>query len=185
LIQAQTCGLIQIKPVDKGGGFAIMKGSDYIGEMSSQLNALFTDENGITLPFYEKTDIKSLELQTKSVALLVEKGYLQNLISKTDKTIMQPSGKPNRLYGLPKVHKNIKEGNNIPPCRPIVSNSGSNTEMISALVDHYSKHLVKDLPSYVQDTPDFLRIIENENEKGPQHDNAFPVTIDVTSLYMS
>ena len=57
--------------------------------------------------------------------------------------------------------------------------------MISALVDHYSKHLVKDLPSYVQDTPDFLRIIENENEKGPQHDNAFPVTIDVTSLYTS
>ena len=98
---------------------------------------------------------------------------------------MQPSGKPNRLYGLPKVHKGIKEGSNIPPCRPIVSNSGSNTETISALVDHYSKHLVKDLSSYVQDTPDFLRIIESENEKGPQNKNTFPVTIDVTSLYTS
>ena len=51
---------------------------------------------------------------------------------------MQPTGKPNRLYGLPKVHKGIKEGQNIPPCRPIVSNSGSNTELLSALVDHYS-----------------------------------------------
>ena len=155
--------------------------------MSSQLNTYFTDENGTTSSFYEKTDLKSMEEQKNSVALLVEKGYQQNLISKSDKNIMQPSGKPNRLYGLPKVHKGIKEGSNIPPCRcrPIVSNSGSNTETISALVDHYSKHLVKDLSSYVQDTPDFLRIIESENEKGPQHKNTFPVTIDVTSLYTS
>ena len=85
----------------------------------------------------------------------------------------------------PKVHKGMKEGKNIPPCRPIVSNSGSNTEMISAFVYHYSKHLVKDLASYVQDSPDFLRIIESENEKGPQLTNTFPVTIDVTSLYQT
>ena len=45
--------------------------------------------------------------------------------------VMQPSGKPNRLYGLPKVHKGIKEGKKIPPCMPIVSNSGSNNEMLS------------------------------------------------------
>ena len=74
-----------------------------------------------------------------------QKQKQRNLISEADKVTMQPSGKPNRLYGLPKVHKGIAEGKNIPPCRPIVSNSGSNTEMISALVDHYSKHLVKDL----------------------------------------
>ena len=61
---------------------------------------------------------------------------------------MQPSGKPNRMYGLPKVHKGIKDGNKIPPCRRIISNSGSNTEMLSALVDKYSNHLVKNLKSY-------------------------------------
>ena len=66
-----------------------MRGSDYIGEMSSQLNAYFTDEKGTTSSFYEKTDLKSLEEQKNSVALLVEKGYLQNLISKTDRNIMQ------------------------------------------------------------------------------------------------
>ena len=97
---------------------------------------------------------------------------------------MQPSGNPNRLYGLPKVHK-FKTGDKIPPCRPIVSNSGANTEMISAFVDHYSKHLVKDLKSYVQDSPHFLRILEEENQKGPQSMNTFPVTIDVTALYTS
>ena len=57
--------------------------------------------------------------------------------------------------------------------------------MVSALVDHYSKHLVKNLESYVQDSPDYLRIIESENERGPQLKNTFPVTVDVTSLYTS
>ena len=180
-MQAQPSGLIQIKPVDKGGGFL----SDYLDEMSSQLKAKFTHENGSSSHYYEKTDMKSLDIQKKSVIQIIEKGVQLNLISKADKNIMLPSGKPNRLYGLPKVHKGIKEGKNIPPCRPIVSNSGSNTEMISAFVDYYSKHLVKDLNSYVQDSPDFLRIIESENDIGPQLKNAFPVTVDVTSLYTS
>ena len=185
MIQAQSSGQIQIKPVDKGGGFAILNLSDYLDEMSSQLKAKFTHENGSSSNYYEKTDIKALEMQKKCVIQVVEKGVQLNLISKADKSVMLPSGNPNRLYGLPKNHKGIKEGKNIPPCRPIVSNSGSNTEMISAFVDHYSKHLVKDLKSYVQDSPDFLRIIEKENDKGPQLKNAFPVTVDVTSLYTS
>ena len=180
MIQAQSSGQIQIKPVDKGGGFAILNLSDYLDEMSSQLKAKFTHENGSSSNYYEKTDIKALEMQKKCVIQVVEKGVQLNLISKADKSVMLPSGNPNRLYGLPKNHKGIKEGKNIPPCRPIVSNSGSNTEMISAFVDHYSKHLVKDLKSYVQDSPDFLRIIEKENDKGPQLKNAFPVTVDVT-----
>ena len=114
---------------------------------------------------------------------LIEKGYQQKLISKENKDIMYPTGKPNRFYGLLKVHKGIKEGMRIPPCRQIVSNSGSNTEILSALVDHFFKHLVRNLKAYVQDSPDFRRIIKDENEKGPQLKNCFPVTMDVTSLY--
>ena len=43
LIAAQRDGFIQIKPVDKGGGWAIMNTSDYCEEMMSQLNATFDD----------------------------------------------------------------------------------------------------------------------------------------------
>ena len=43
-------------------------------------------------------------------------------------------------------------------------------------------NLVKELPSYIQDTPDLLRHIETLNEK-PIPDGAFPVSIDVTGLY--
>ena len=83
------------------------------------------------------------------------------------------------------MHKQIPATSKIPPCRPKISNSGSNTELISALVDHYTKHLVKNLKSYVQDSPDYLRLIEDTNEKGPQLSNTFPVTVDVCSLYTS
>ena len=77
---------------------------------------------------------------------------------------MQPNEKPGKMYGSPKVHKGIPEGQSIPPCRPIISNSGAQTEMISAFVDYHSKHEVKKLPSYVEDSPDILRIFETENE---------------------
>ena len=100
LAKAQSEGQIQIKPVDKGGGFAIMNSSDYITEMNQQLKATFTSKDGVTSPFYEK----SLEKQTKFIENLVQKGAERNLISKSDRKLMQPSGKPNRLYGLPKVH---------------------------------------------------------------------------------
>ena len=75
----------------------------------------------------------------------------------------------------------VHEGCKIPSCRPIVSNSGSNTENMSALIDHYSKHLIKELDP--QWKTHHLRIIESKNHKGPQNKNTFPVTIDVTSLY--
>ena len=64
-----------------------------------------------------------------------------------------------------------------------ISNSGSNTEFISAFVDIHSKNLVKKLESFVEDTPDLLRILQNENTCGPQPENSFPVTVDVSALY--
>ena len=43
--------------------------------------------------------------------------------------------------------------------------------------------MVKKLESYVEDSPDLLRIFETENQNGPQPQNTIPVTIDVTGLY--
>ena len=95
---------------------------------------------------------------------------------------MEPNGKAGKLYGIPKLHKGIQEGKRLPPCRPIVSNSGSNTEHCSALIDIHSKSLVKGLKSFVEDTPDLLRMFQAENDLKPQPANSFPVTVDVTAL---
>ena len=51
-------------------------------------------------------------------------------------------------------------GSNIPPSRPVESASGTLFENASHFVDHFSNDLVKDLPSYWQDTPVILRCFE-------------------------
>ena len=39
------------------------------------------------------------------------------------------------------------------------------------------------MDSYVEDTPDLLRIFHMENEQRRQPAHSFPVTVDVTALY--
>ena len=43
--------------------------------------------------------------------------------------------------------------------------------------------MAKSHPSYLQDTPDFLRFIEELNTEGPLPDNSILASIDVTGLY--
>ena len=55
------------------------------------------------------------------------------------------------MYLLPKIHKENRPG------RPIVSAILSPTERTSAFVDLHLKPLVKLIPSYIQDTTDFIK----------------------------
>ena len=183
LIEEQSNGNIVIKPADKTGEVVVMNKNDYCAEMYSQLHATFKDEDNKIHKFYSKSDQENLQKQKSTINIVTKQGVEYGFISENDKKYMEPSGKGGKLYGLPKMHKGIPEGKRIPACRPIVSNSGANTEHLSAFVDFYSKHLVKKLPSYVQDSPDLLRIFQAENESGPQPEKSFPVTIDVKSLY--
>ena len=97
--------------------------------------------------------------------------------------VMDPPEKVGRLYGLVKVHKPVKEGHKLPPLRPVVSGSGCITEKISEFIDLCIKEQVRKIPSFIEDSPDMLRLIQKENEKGPQDMSAFPVTVDVCGLY--
>ena len=88
-----------------------------------------------------------------------------------------------RFYSTFKVHKDHEEGK-APPERPIISGNGSITENISAYVDHHLKSLAEQHQSYLQDTPDFLRLVECEVNAGePLPANAILATIDVVGLY--
>ena len=109
---------------------------------------------------------------------------LKNIqISKSTLENISPSGNGRIpiFYVLPKIHKKLDSA--LPlgyPGRPIVSGCGSLTENISAYIDSILKPHMESLPSYVKDTSDFITKIHNL--KGiPQ--NAFLVTLDVTSLY--
>ena len=75
-------------------------------------------------------------------------------------------------YLLPKIHK---AGN---PGRPIVSANGHPTEKI--VVDLHLQSHVNTLPSYLQDTTDFLK---KQEVLGPIPSHALLVSMNVTSLY--
>ena len=57
------------------------------------------------------------------------------------------------FYLKPQVHK---EGN---PGRPLISSSNCHTSKISKYVDYHLQPILKDIPSYVQDTTNFVRKI--------------------------
>ena len=96
---------------------------------------------------------------------------------------MIPSEKtPGNFYCTFKVHKPHIE-NKAPPERPIISGSGSITENPSLFVEHHLKDLATQHETYIQDTPDFLRKIEQINLKGKLPPNAMLVTVDITGLF--
>ena len=86
-----------------------------------------------------------------------------------------------QFYVLPKIHK--EHNGTFPigyPGRPIVSASNSRTENISGFIDEILQPHVKNLDSYVEDTADFLRKLQNVPCVSKK---LFLVTLDVTSLY--
>ena len=88
---------------------------------------------------------------------IVCEGEQCGFISTPDSTLMVPDEpRPGRLYGLVKDYKPVSPETGIPLLREVVSGSGSNTEYISAFVDHHLKSEVRKLPSFVEDTPDLL-----------------------------
>ena len=88
---------------------------------------------------------------------------------------------PARFYQIFKVHKSHAPGS-LQPGRRIISGNGSITEHISRFIDFHVKGLVPDIDSYLQDTPHFLRCIQDLNE-GEIPPNAVLLTIDVSALY--
>ena len=96
---------------------------------------------------------------------------------------MNPKDKePSRFYCNFKVHKKHEHGQTTPE-RPIISGSGSLTEGIGMYVNHHIKETGTKHPTYLQDTSDFLRIIEEINNGPKLPSNALIATLDVQALY--
>ncbi len=159
---------ITIKKADKGSSVVIMNSSDYITESLKLLdNPIHYRKDTIC-----QTDIHN-ELIIEALDKLLENeeitedtyDYLANDIPRTP-----------LLYTQPKIHKGVLP----PPCRPIVSGNDSPSERISKFVDWFLKPMVPQIPSYVQDTTDFIRKIENLPDIS---DNCVMATLDVSALY--
>ena len=85
---------------------------------------------------------------------------------------MEPEGKnAAKLYCTFKVHK-PHTVMTFPPERPIVSAKGSVMENASHFVEHNIKDHGTQHPSYIQDTPDFLRHLQEINKEGKLPEDA-------------
>lgn len=157
---------IVVTKADKGGAVVVTDVDDYIKEATRQLS---------DRKFYKKVEENPTSLHAALVDNAIDGLKLQgHLEEKMANKLKTSNPKTPRLYLLPKIHK---PGN---PGRPVVSSIGCHTERISQYVDYHLQPLNKSLPSYVQDTTDFLKKLEALPEVP---EGSILVTMDVRSLY--
>ena len=62
-----------------------------------------------------------------------------------------------KLYVLPKIHKQLFDV----PGRPVISNCGTSIEKCSEFLDHHLKKVIQKGWSYIKDSRDFIKEINN------------------------
>jgi hypothetical protein len=174
---------ITIKKCDKGAGIMILDFNEYIKACTEHLEGTTLDKKGNLKHYYKKVDHAEFEIAKTKIQLLIEEGYNNNIITKDEYEAMCPEGKhPSKFYCNFKIHKPHEHGT-APPVRPIISGSGSIAENLSKYVDHHIKEGANNHDSFLQDTPDFLRQIEQVNSEDRLPENTILATFDVKALY--
>ena len=158
---------IVICNADKGGAVVIIGIKEYMDEAYRQLS---------DRAFYKKVPNNPTSMNAALVNNSIDQLKNRNVLdAKMAEKLKATDPRTPRFYLKPKIHK----PNN--PGRPVVSSINCHTERISQFVDYHLQPLTKKLTSYIQDTTDFLRKLQNLPEKLP--DDTILVTMDVRSLY--
>ena len=148
-----------------------MNRADYIKEVERQLK---NDK------YYEQLNKDPSERLDKDIINTFESIAQKEHRSELNDLVITDARTP-QFYMLPKIHKECDATLPIGyPGRPIVSACHSRTENISGFIDEILQPHVKSLDSYVKDTADFLRKLQNVPHVPKE---AFLVKLDVTSLY--
>ena len=154
---------IIITNADKGGAVVIMDVNDYIREAKRQLNDSKNYKVLAKDPTTTNNDLVNQTIDRFTKEQLINENIANGLKNTSPRTL--------QFYISPKMHK---EGN---PGRPVVN---CHTANISKYVGHHLQPIVKQIPSYVKDTNDFINKI-NAVKSVPK--NSYLVTMDVRSLY--
>ncbi|PIK59914.1 hypothetical protein BSL78_03210 [Apostichopus japonicus] len=189
---------VVIRQADKGGATTILNTTDYIFEAEKQLSnsdfykilpedpsRLFQPKIDELCQWYHNVATKIAELTPKDPSLgtfytLPKVHKLPKLITEAQQALpgVTPSDPENiRRSDICKLARKLKL---FPPCRPIISGIGTLTEHLSGYMDSVLNPLLTHIPSYIQDTTHFLRIL-NTIQALPI--NSLLVTMDVSSLY--
>ena len=183
LINLQKDKTIVIKPCDKGARMIILDYDVYMRACYEHLASEKILADGDTKQYYLRVDDIELERTKSKIRRIVQEGLDNQILSQEEYDAMLADDKDAaKFYCTFKVHKS-HEPMTAPPPRPIVSGSGSVTENIAAFVQFHIKDISTQHQAYLQDTPDFLRYIENINAGPALEDDQLLVTWDVVGLY--
>ena len=156
-----------LKKADKGSTTVVMNKNDKTREGQIQIDDQ-SSYRPLPEPMVRETHNK--------VSLLTTELYSGNHIDDMTKKWLSQTPNPPRIpefYTLTKIHKPTIIG------RPIISGCDGPTERISSFVDTLLQPISKAQASYLNDTTDFIKVIENTRVKKL----TFLVTMDITSLY--
>ena len=157
---------IIILKADKGGAVVIVDVKGCIKEAEQQLN---NTKNYLKLQ--EDPRATNMKLVSDTIERLKKK---QTINEKVADGLKRNDPRTSKFYMRPKIHK---EGN--PGC-PVVNLVNCHTVNISKYVDYHFQPIVKEIPSYVKGTQDFLEKLEKVKHV-PQE--SLLITLDVKSLY--
>ena len=183
LIRLQRERVITIKACDKGGGIIILDFNEYLRTCYMHLGSKQTQADGSLQNRYEQISVLQIEKAKEEIKKLIDEGLNNNIINQQEYNAINAEDKDlARFYCNFKVHKDY-EHKKAPKPRAIISGSGSITENASLFVQHHIKEVSSSHPSYLQDTPDFLRQIDLINSGHKLPPNTMLVSMDVTALY--
>ena len=136
-----------ITNADKGSTVVIMDVEKYINEANCHLS----DKHN-----YKKLQEDQTLQHSNLVNNTIDRFKKENLLSKKlADGLKSVNPKAPKFYISPKTHK---ENN---PGRPVINSKSCHTSEISRFVDHHLQPLVREIPSYIKDTNDFIN--KNDN----------------------
>ena len=163
LVKLQRERKIIIKQCYKGAGIMIINFDDYITACNEHLEETFEDRDGNEKFYYKIVSESALDTAKSELLALLQAGFDNKIITKEEFEEMWPKSKTaSKFYCNFKIKKTY---DHIPPVRPIISGSGSFVENPSKFIDHHIAELSKKHDSYIQDSPDCIKQIEDIHRK--------------------
>ena len=161
---------LTIKPADKNLGIVLMNTEDYIAQCLLHLSDNTTYRPAKEYPT-EGIRIKIQNLTTTAKDQLNK--HLYRFLNEGP-----PHPQIPQLYGIPKIHKKYI---NLPPMRPIISQSSSLLSPSAQFIDHVLQPLAMSYPDYIQNSTALTLHLQDTTVP----DDAILVTVDVANLYPS
>lgn len=158
---------IIIRPADKGSGIVVLDSTAYSDGLLQEMNDNST---------YKEVPTDLTRKIENKVKKLANDMFKRGSITREMKQYLVNSDvKFGKLQANPKIHKNDV------PLRTIVNGGKHPTANMAEIVEHELAEHVRTLPSYIQDTTDFLNKLSSITQPLPP--NCIMFCMDVKALY--